>query len=285
MKENKAVENALATIGAVMWMVQILPQIVKSYRTKSTLGLSALLMLIWAIASLFLSTYIVVQRLSIPLQIQPQVFGVLCAVSWSQCLYYQHKFTRLQASLCLLAFCVVFAGFEAGSVYALWAGQRNGTDAPILFYGYTSSVLLAVALLPQYWEIYKLKEVVGISLIFMAVDMLGGIFSFLSLFFRPKLDIAAFVSYALVVVLDGIVVLLAFILNPITRRRRERDAVLRSSAQSSPIEPANGPMSQISGSPTRMSQVIPREILATELRGHEEVVENSNRNSVYREAV
>jgi hypothetical protein len=47
---------------------------------------------------------------------------------------------------------------------------------------------------PQYWEIYQLKEVVGISLTFMAVDMLGGVFSFLSLFFRPKLDIVAFVS-------------------------------------------------------------------------------------------
>jgi len=44
MKENKPVENALATIGAVMWTVQIIPQIFKSYRSKSTLGLSASLM-------------------------------------------------------------------------------------------------------------------------------------------------------------------------------------------------------------------------------------------------
>jgi hypothetical protein len=92
---------------------------------------------------------------------------------------------------------------------------------------------------PQYWEIYKLKEVVGISLVFMAVDIGGGVFSFLSLFFRPKLDYAAFVSinldvrqiwlisqvsYALVVLLDGIVVILAFILNPIAKRRRAREA-------------------------------------------------------------
>jgi hypothetical protein len=44
MHENKGVENALATIGAVLWMVQIVPQIVKSHRSKSTLGLSAGLM-------------------------------------------------------------------------------------------------------------------------------------------------------------------------------------------------------------------------------------------------
>jgi hypothetical protein len=29
---------------------------------------------------------------------------------------------------------------------------------------------------------------------FMAVDILGGVFSFSSLFFRPELDLAAFVS-------------------------------------------------------------------------------------------
>ena len=45
MKENKSAENALGTLGAVFWTIQILPQIWKSYRTKSTRGLSASLML------------------------------------------------------------------------------------------------------------------------------------------------------------------------------------------------------------------------------------------------
>ena len=53
---------------------------------------------------------------------------------------------------------------------------------------------LHLILRPQYWEIYRLKEVVGISLVFMAIDILGGIFSFSSLFFREYLDVAAFVS-------------------------------------------------------------------------------------------
>lgn len=45
MKENHAAENALATIGAVLWMIQNIPQVIKSYREKSTKGLSASLML------------------------------------------------------------------------------------------------------------------------------------------------------------------------------------------------------------------------------------------------
>lgn len=70
MKENHAAENALGTIGAILWMVQILPQIIKSHREKTTKGLSASLMFIWALASLFLGAYIVAQKLSIPLQVQ-----------------------------------------------------------------------------------------------------------------------------------------------------------------------------------------------------------------------
>ncbi|ODO03345.1 integral membrane protein [Cryptococcus wingfieldii CBS 7118] len=223
MKENKAAENALGTIGAVFWMVQIAPQIVKSHREKTTKGLSASLMFIWGLASLFLGSYNVVQELSIPLQVQPQAFGVLAAISWCQCLHYERGYSKKSVWAIFIVFCCIFAGFEAGSVFALRAGLRNGTEWPITMYGYITAVLLAVALLPQYWEIYRFREVIGISLMFMAVDILGGIFSFASLFFRTDLDVAAFVSYVLVVILDGIVVLLYFILNPIARRRRRAE--------------------------------------------------------------
>jgi hypothetical protein len=43
------------------------------------------------------------------------------------------------------------------------AGLKNGTNAPLLLFGILSAVLLAGALLPQYWEIYKFKEVKGMT--------------------------------------------------------------------------------------------------------------------------
>nr|KIR50474.1 integral membrane protein [Cryptococcus bacillisporus CA1280] len=206
MKENHAVENALATIGAVLWMIQNIPQVVKSYREKSTKGLSASLMFIWAVGTVIHGAYIVAQNFSIPLQVQPQVFAALATVSWCQCMYYGRGYSLKSVLAIFIVLCCIFAGFEVGSVYALWAGQRNGVEWPVLLYGYLSAVLLAVGLLPQFWEIYKYREVIGISMLFMAVDILGG------------------VSFALVVVLDAIVVLLYFILNPIAKRRRAREA-------------------------------------------------------------
>lgn len=53
---------------------------------------------------------------------------------------------------------------------------------------------------PQFYEIYKHGAVIGISLTFMAVDLLGGIFSILSLIFKNKVDVPAAVAYSLVVV-------------------------------------------------------------------------------------
>jgi len=53
---------------------------------------------------------------------------------------------------------------------------------------------------PQFYEIYKHRAVLGISLLFMAIDLLGGVFSILSLVFKRKVDVLAAVAYSLVVV-------------------------------------------------------------------------------------
>ena len=53
---------------------------------------------------------------------------------------------------------------------------------------------------PQFYEIYKHGAVLGISLTFMAVDCLGGVFSILSLIFKRQFDVLAAVSYSSVVV-------------------------------------------------------------------------------------
>ncbi|GMK56793.1 hypothetical protein CspeluHIS016_0306330 [Cutaneotrichosporon spelunceum] len=236
MKEIPAADTAFATIGAVLWSVQVVPQIVKSYRTKNTDGLSPALLFIWAWAAIFQGSYLVAQRSSIPLQLQPQAFGGLGIVAWGQCLYYGKQYSLRRTLACVFAFYAVFAGFETGSVYALWAAQARGITWPLTLYGWLTSGLLALGLLPQYFEIWKHGEVVGISLTFMFVDIAGGVFSGVSLLFRAHFDAIAFIQYFLVVVLDGIVVLLAAILNPRAERRRAREAALADAENAAGIE-------------------------------------------------
>ncbi|KAL7423915.1 hypothetical protein Q5752_001500 [Cryptotrichosporon argae] len=246
MHEIQAADTTFATIGAVLWSVQVIPQIIKSYRTKSTDGLSPWLMFIWQWACAFQASYLVAQRSSIPLQVQPQCFALFGSISWAQTLLYGARLSLLKTAVCWAALVTVAAGFEAGSVFALWKGEDNGTEAPLLAYGWIASALLVAGLLPEYWEIYKHKEVVGISLTFIAVDTLGGVFSFLSLFFRDEFDYTAFVQYALVVVCDSIVLVLAAILNPRARRRR---ALLAADAEA---DAGAGAAAAAEGDPERL---------------------------------
>jgi hypothetical protein len=69
------------------------------------------------------------------------------------------------------------------------------------FMAASSAALLAAGVLAHYWDIYKSKSVRGISFIFVFIDWLGDVFSLVSVFFEPKLDIQGMVIYATELVL------------------------------------------------------------------------------------
>jgi hypothetical protein len=71
----------------------------------------------------------------------------------------------------------IMGGLEAGFVFAIRDPYESGSQSAsrgLTFFGILASVLIALALFPQYWEIYKHKEVVGVSITFILVDWLGG---------------------------------------------------------------------------------------------------------------
>ncbi|PBK99656.1 hypothetical protein ARMGADRAFT_512747 [Armillaria gallica] len=240
MLVNSAAENALGTLGAVCWTIQLLPQIWKTWREKSTEGLSPWLGFIWGLTSIFLGVYAIVQKLSIALIVQPQLFGTLSLISWGQCQYYDNHWSIKRSVLAVVSIVSLIGGLQAGMVFAVRPSYEHGNHRGVDFFGVFASVMLTAGLLPQFYEIYKYKEVIGISKLFMLVDLLGGVFSLLSLVFRDTFDVLAGVAYSLVVVssprdayffpthvaqvLDGLVIILAMILNPLARRRRRRAA-------------------------------------------------------------
>ncbi|KAJ3799130.1 PQ loop repeat-domain-containing protein [Lentinula aff. detonsa] len=224
MPVNSIAENVFGTSGTVCWTIQLVPQLWKSYHEKDTTGLSDWMILAWGVAGAFLGTYSIVKNLNIPLILQPQLFSVLTMASWAQCQYYGRKRPLRVTLLLFFCGCVILGGFEVGTIYALRPsfnrGDRSGTEGTE-FFGIMSTVLIAISFIPQYYEIYKRKEVIGISIWFMTVDLLGGVFSDLSLVFKSGVfDIVPAVTYSLVVVMDGAVILAAWILNPRARRLR-----------------------------------------------------------------
>jgi len=166
-------------------------------------------MLLWGFSSVFQGVYVLVQKINVPLMVQPQLFGFLCLVSWGQCQYYGRQRSKklvLLLTLAVMAFSGILELVLVLVLRRIPASREATRDGVLKAMGILASVLIAVALFPQYYEIYKHKAVIGISLLFMGIDMLGGVLNDLSLVFKEEFDVVAAAQYTVVVVLDGVIV-------------------------------------------------------------------------------
>ncbi|PWZ01960.1 hypothetical protein BCV70DRAFT_148325, partial [Testicularia cyperi] len=213
--------SVLGTIGTVLWSFQLVPQIIKSHRRKDTDGLSAWLLLIWVAGSIPQGTYLVVQNINIPLIIQPQLFTFFAIVAMTQCWHYSHKLSVRRCWIGGVLTGILAGGLEVAFYFLCKLGEDRGTSAGTKVMGITGAVLIVVGLVPQYYEIWKLKEVRGISLLFLFIDCSGGVFSLLSLVFKSYFDAIAAVNYIGIVVLELGIFVLYFWLNPKAQRQRQ----------------------------------------------------------------
>ncbi|KAI0741616.1 PQ-loop-domain-containing protein [Daedaleopsis nitida] len=282
MPANFVAENVIGTIGTICWTIQLIPQIWKSWRTKSTVGLSEYLMLLWGVSGTFFGVYAIVQNLNIPLIVQPQLLSLLSYISWAQCLYYGRKWSLLTSTLCCAMIVLVSGGFEAGMVFAVEPAFDHGNFRPVQFFGIMSTVLLSIALIPQYYEIYKYKEVIGISIVFMLIDAAGGVFSDLSLAFKDTFDVVAGITYSLVVILDGIVIVCALILNPMAarRRKREEDGTTLNMDEEQPVPPPDSDALHQTTSRRESGHPPPHHSIALTTGGQSTTKEQLNREEV-----
>ncbi|KAJ2930662.1 hypothetical protein H1R20_g6433, partial [Candolleomyces eurysporus] len=151
--------------------------------------------------------------------------------------------TKLVSALMTLGVMLLCASVELTLVLTIRPMQNHRSkEIATSFFGIASCVLISVALIPQYYEIYKLKAVVGISLLFLAVDITGGVFNDLSLVFAERFDVLAAVSYSLVIVLDSVIIVCAaaFKLSAWRRRRRRGGSSIHGAAPNDEIPQPDG---------------------------------------------
>ncbi|KAI5856263.1 PQ loop repeat protein [Tricharina praecox] len=183
--------TVLGLIGTICWCIQLIPQIVRNYRSKSTEGLPGSMMFLWGVSGVPFGVYALLQNLNIPLQVQPQIFMVLSLTAWGQCLHYSHSFSSLHAILLSSGLLAVLGGLEAVLVLFL-----PRSTAALTTVGVVAAVLLAAGLLPPYREIVKRRgRVVGIDWVFLMVDWAGAFFSLMSLVAQEEFDVLAGVMY------------------------------------------------------------------------------------------
>lgn len=200
---NSVAENVLGTIGTVLWCVQLIPQIVRNYRVKSCVGVPPLMMFLWALSGVPFSIYFIGTDGSIPLRIQPQLFTFFCTISWAQTLYYPPiKMPIKKLVLYVSTFVSISVGLEVGLLLWLRPVYRHGTTWPMLIIGIIATILLALGLIPPYFELAKRKgRVVGINFIFLSMDSAGAVFSMVSIIVGT-MDALSMALYAVVLALE-----------------------------------------------------------------------------------
>lgn len=86
-------------------------------------------------------------------------------------------------------------GVEAALIVALRIARRRHLEWPMTLMAVLSAVLLAAGVLRHYWDIYTHRTVRGISFIFVGIDAAGDLFSLISIFFQPGLDVLGLIIY------------------------------------------------------------------------------------------
>lgn len=76
-------------------------------------------MFLWALCGVPFGVYSIVQNFNVPIQVQPQVFMVLCLISWAQTLVYGNKWRVWTTTLVAVATGLVFGGVEAALILTI----------------------------------------------------------------------------------------------------------------------------------------------------------------------
>jgi len=193
--DSPVAANVFGTLGAVLWSLQLLPQIWKNWRRHDTESLSPLFFLSWAAAGVPLGVYNVVSDYNIALQVQPQILILLSLITWSQCQYYGQRWGLTKVTLCSLTIMGILGGIEVGLVFALRVARDRGHDWALTLMAVLAAVLLVAGVLRHYVDMLRTKTDGGISLRFAALDASGDVASLLSVVFQETLDVLGLVIY------------------------------------------------------------------------------------------
>ncbi|KAE8360469.1 PQ loop repeat-domain-containing protein [Aspergillus caelatus] len=193
--DNHVAANVFGTLGAVLWSLQLLPQIWKNWRRHDSESLSAAFFLSWAMAGVPLGVYNISNNFNIALQVQPNILIFLSLWTWSQCKYYGDKWSLKKIAPLAIVIGAVLGGAETGLVFALRVAFRRGHKWPSTLMAILSAVLLAAGVLQHYVDMFRTRSDAGLSLKFALLDASGDVASILSVIFQPSLDILGLVIY------------------------------------------------------------------------------------------
>ncbi|KAL8658264.1 MAG: hypothetical protein Q9202_007606 [Teloschistes flavicans] len=170
------VANALGTIGTTLWCVQLIPQIWRNYRTKST--------------------QVSLQRSKF------QAWEML--VEESSFADPSSKWRTITTTLVLLLLIALFAGIQLLLIFLIRPAYHRGTSWPVTLVGVLAAVLLITGYIPVPFEIQKRRgRVIGIDFVFLTIDWLGAFFSLMAIATQNTVDVLGVVMYTVCATIEA----------------------------------------------------------------------------------
>ena len=117
-------EQIFGYLAIILWSLQLAPQAWLSFRTKSTEGVSSLCMLLWTWSAPWLGVLTLYQMVSIPIVIQPHVFGALALVCFLETLYYGKGIRGVRFGAHVAIQVIIYIAVEVGMYYAMEVGSK-----------------------------------------------------------------------------------------------------------------------------------------------------------------
>ncbi|KAJ2707416.1 hypothetical protein FB645_000769 [Coemansia sp. IMI 203386] len=205
MAYNKAANSAFAWLGLVFWSFQLAPQAWQNSRRKSTEGVSIVMLYLWFVGNMFYGAYALADNLYFGLVIQPQLFALFTLINILQVYWYRYKLSFVSVAAASLVLCICYAGLHVGMWKAIDAAIRRDQHKAVEFMGVLPAVLIALGFFPEFYVCVN-EQSVEMSNVFIAFDILGGVFSTISLAFDHTFDYIASITYLIVVLLDLVLV-------------------------------------------------------------------------------
>ncbi|QIW98877.1 hypothetical protein AMS68_004395 [Peltaster fructicola] len=159
------------------------------------------MMMLWAWAGVPLGVYNIVSNFNVALLVQPQILTCLSLITWTQCYYYEHKWSVGRCVATAAPIAVLMGGVQVALIFALQASTRQHIEWPLTLMAVLAALFLALGVLRHYLDIWRHKTVRGISFLFVGLDALGDLTSLLSLLFQPKVDVQGLAIYGVEFVL------------------------------------------------------------------------------------
>lgn len=190
--------QVLSTLGAVLWSIQLVPQIVVNWRRKSGAGLQPSMMLSWAIAGLPLGIHNILGHQPVALQVQAQILTSLSLLTWAQVMYYDRHWSLVRCFSVLLFLSSLFAGMQIAFVLG-FRSERVSSEARnhcVLSMAILAGLGLCIGVLRQHYDVYRHRTVRGIAWQFVLLDAAGDLTSLLAVVIKPPADRVAAAIYA-----------------------------------------------------------------------------------------